>query len=443
MFASGLLLAAVPAPGSPAAAATSASAASETLSVTQCAALARRQAPAASAAALDERAAALDSTATAFNRRPEYFVSAGAMVAPDGWYDPAFTNLGEYHTQIGVDWTLTDGGRRQRARERARLDLLGARARRQLASREAGESAVAQALRSLRLAEVEAILSRTREGLGSIGALVRSGVRSGVRSPADSIRLGLAEEDAALDVELNAADAATTALDLREALGRGLADPIAIRAPAADDPRDPAAADSLRLLAGTAGRPELALAQAEEAGARLQALEARRQNAPELTFTVDAGLVGTDLTRAVPRPLLDAQPSATFADRLDRDLGASAAFSVRFPIFDASRAPASAARTAGLRAAEQRRAGVELHQQREAAALFTRWRSAAQRLRSADAVVGRAESHYLRTKSLYAAGATTLFDLLDALQLFRDARVRRAEAREDLRFVQFQIEDRR
>jgi hypothetical protein len=226
-------------------------------------------------------------------------------------------------------------------------------------------------------------------------------------------------------------------------MGRGLDDAVVIRPNGEDVARVPALTDSLALAASAERRPELDVARSEEASARLQALDASRRSAPELVLTLDAGLAGTDLTRAVPRALLAEQPDATFGDRLRRDLGASAAFTLRFPVFDAARRPASEARTAQLRAAEQRRVAEELRQQRTARALFVTWRSAAERLRLSEAVVERADNHFLRTKSLYAAGATTLFDLLDAQQLSRDTRLRRAEAREELRIVRFRIEDRR
>jgi outer membrane protein TolC len=112
------------------------------------------------------------------------------------------------------------------------------------------------------------------------------------------------------------------------------------------------------------------------------------------------------------------------------------------PVLDPARAPATRAREAGASAAETRRGAELLRQQRVARVLFAHWRSAAERRRLAEAVVDRAESHFLRTKSLYAAGATTLFDLLDSLQLLKEARVRRAEAREELRMVRLQIEER-
>ncbi len=415
----------------------------ETLTVAQCVALARRQAPAAVAAGLEERAAAYDLAAARRNRRPDLFLAGGAWVAPAWSYDPAITNLGEYHAQVGLELPLADGGRRARERARAEVDAHGAAARRVLASRDAGERAAALALECVRIAETGGLLRDHRAGLADIGTLVRAGVRAGVRSPADSIRLALAEGDAALDLASNDEQAATARLELLEALARPLDRDIVVRADPATPVQTPDAADSLVLAAAAARRPELALARADEALARLAEADAARAAAPAVNLSVDAGLAGSDLTRAVPSALLAEQPNATFRDRLRRDLGASAALDVRLPLLDRARPLATSARTLDLHAAEQRRAAEEAAGAREAGTLLERARSAARRLEIAEGVVERAEAHVLRTKSLYAAGATTLFDLLDALDLDRDARVRRADVREEYRMSRFEIEDRR
>jgi outer membrane protein TolC len=44
-------------------------------------------------------------------------------------------------------------------------------------------------------------------------------------------------------------------------------------------------------------------------------------------------------------------------------------------------------------------------------------------------------------KTLYSAGATPLFDLLDARRVYEDARARFADARADSRALQFEVED--
>ena len=415
----------------------------DTLTVEECAKLARRQAPGLVAATYDQRAAALDSSATSLNRRPGFFVSAGSAVAPEWSYDPTLTNLGEYHAQLGMDLTLADGGRRQRARERSRLGAETARARRRVAYREAGLEAAALALRAGRLGEVGGILREARDRLEGIGALVRSGVSSGVRSPADSIRLSLALEDAALALEAVGADETTTQLELLGAMGLPLERRVFVRDADGEVESGPAIADSLGLSSLVHERPELTLARLQVAAARLEASDAGRRDAATVELGLDAGLAGADVTRAVPLPFLIDHPGATFADRLKRDLGASATLRFRLPLLDRALAPALASHDAAILAATTRSAAAEREEQRRVLELVARWRSATERVRLAESIAIRAETHFLRTKSLYAGGATTLFDVLDALQLLRDARVRRAESREDLRMVRFEAEDRR
>ena len=415
----------------------------ETLSVEACVAMARQQAPALIAATLDEHGASADSSAAAFNRRPDFFLSSGATVAPAWSYDPALTNLGEYHAQVGMDWTLSDGGRRDRARERGRIGAESARERRLLASREAGLQAASLALRWLRVNDVAGTLADARAGLMNMEALVSAGVRSGARSPADSIRLALALEDAALEIESTNADARITQIELLAALGKPLASAVVVRPLEPPQARDPSPADSITLLEGAGQRPEVALARLEESTARLEVLEVSRRNAPTVDLGLDAGLMGSDLTSAVPSSLTAQNPGATFADRLNRDLGASAAVTFRLPVLDRALTPAADSRSAASQATAVRRAEAERGEQLQVMELLARWRSAAQRMRLAESVAIRAESHYLRTKSLYAGGATTLFDVLDALQILKDARVHRAESREDLRMAMFEVEDRK
>src|SRR5690349_24629902 len=97
--------------GAAVAAASSASAAagSDTLTVEECVAEARRSAPALIAAELDRQAAAGDSAVRSVNRRPDLWLATGALVAPEGFYDPVLTNLGDYELKLGVDWTIADG----------------------------------------------------------------------------------------------------------------------------------------------------------------------------------------------------------------------------------------------------------------------------------------------------------------------------------------------
>src|SRR5580765_1014868 len=123
----------------------------DSLTVDECVVLARQAAPAVRAAGLEAAAARGDSTAAAVNHRPAVSVLAGAWVAPDGFYDPTITNLGEYELKLSLDWTATDGGRLARARRRGELDLRAADQRAAAEMRDAGLDAARLAIRALRM----------------------------------------------------------------------------------------------------------------------------------------------------------------------------------------------------------------------------------------------------------------------------------------------------
>ena len=74
--------------------------------------------------------------------------------------------------------------------------------------------------------------------------------------------------------------------------------------------------------------------------------------------------------------------------------------------------------------------------------LLDRWRSAERRRQEAESMAERAETNLLRGKSLYAAGATGLLDLLDARRTLDDARERLAEARAQCRAARLEAETR-
>ena len=161
-----------------------------------------------------------------------------------------------------------------------------------------------------------------------------------------------------------------------------------------------------------------------------------------MDFSLDAGLWGSDLTRATPEDLRAMDPDATFADRLRRDLGASASINLRAPVKTAGVGPSTRARTLALRAASLRSGAELIAQRRVALEILVRWRSAFRRLSTArEATVG-AERNLLRVKSLYSGGAIRLLDLLDARRVYQDSRERLAEARQESRSAQFRAEDR-
>lgn len=415
----------------------------DTLDVRECVALARRRAPALRVAQSMERAAAGDSAETALNRRPDLSLRAGGTVAPAGFYDPVITNLGDYQVKAGLDWTLADAGARTRARVRSGLGLQSARWRVAFETRDAGLQAAQFALRLLRLGDE---LEARRQSLGwldGLATLVRGGITSGLRGPADSIRVTLERDAAQAALEDAQLETRLTTLELRALLDRPGEEPLAIRAGRDLLERGPGDADSLRLAGALMRQPEVALALIEEQQRRLDLEEARRSSGPTMAMSLDAGLVGADLTSGVPAALRAENPQATFSDRLRRDLGASLTLHVRLPVLDAARPRRVGARAAALEAAGIAARAEVAAQERRALALIVEWRSAFRRLEATELTYERAERNLLKLKSLYSAGATTLLDLLDARRVFEDTRGRSADARAINRWAQFQVEDRR
>lgn len=427
--------------------ATGAEAASEartdSLSIEVCVALAREQAPALRAARLDRSAAIYDSAAVAANGRPGFSVIAGALVAPKGFYDPTITNLGDYELKLGMGWTALDGGLRSRARARSGLELSTARWRLALEARDAGLRAADLALRLLRLQQGAAARQQGIDWLDRLGTLVRAGVVAGVRGSSDSIRVALERDAALAQFESMQLEAQITALELLALMGRDQDTRLAILEPPASLDRAPSEADSLRLMASVEHLPEIAIARTAEAQGRLDLLDAQRRNATTVDVTLDAGLAGADLTRAVPDNLLATNPNATLGDRVRRDLGASAAVRLHLPVLDRAARPGRQAREDALGAARVRSGAEALAQRRRALELLAQWRSASHQLQAALQTSERAERNLLKVKSLYSGGATTLLDLLDARRVYDDARERLAAARQENRLAQFQVEDRR
>lgn len=417
--------------------------AADSLTVEQCVAMARRQAPAIVAAVLDGDAAVSDSAAIATNRRPDFSLVSGATMAPKGFYDPTLTNLGDYQLKLGMSWTIADGGFRARARERGGVDLSAARSRAALESRDAGLRAGSLAFGLLQFAEMETYQRQALDWLNRLGTLIRAGVASGIRSSGDSIRVALERDVVSAALENTHLARRTSLLELLALLGRDADSSVTIHDPEGAREQAPTEPDSIRLMASVERQPEVILARAADAGARLSFLDARHRTAPQVDLTIDAGLAGADLTGAVPRDLRESDPRATFADRLRRDLGASAAIHLRLPLFDGAAIPAARARETAVRASEVRSRSEAINQRGRALSLFAVWRSVSRRTQAARETSDRAEINLLKLKSLYSAGATTLLDLLDARRVYEEARLRLADARWEQRMAQFQVEDRR
>jgi len=314
-----------------------------------------------------------------------------------------------------LDWGLADGGLRARARARSALDLASARLLAAVQARDVGLQVADLATTLLRLREVEAAQREAVSWIDRLALLMRGAVRAGVRTTTDSVRIALERNTAAAALEKTRFDARSAEIDLMALLGRPADSTLVIVQPGFPD-RPPGVEDSIRVMASVSRQPEIAIANVAEERARLDVLEARRTTAPTVDLSLDAGLAGTDLTRPVPGDILASNPDATVADRLRRDLGASATINVR--------------------------GGELVTQQKIALEILARWRSAYRRLVTArEATVG-ADQNLLRVKSLYSGGAILLLDLLDARRLYQDAIERHADALQESRSAQFRAEDR-
>lgn len=396
----------------------------DTLTVAECAALAAQHAPDVLAARAEATAARYDSSAAAVNGRPSLALDGGALVAPNGFYDPAATNLGEYHAKVVLDWPLADGGARRRARQSAALTAQGARLDAAKAARDASLRAIEVALDLVRVDELRAAQVAAEAWLDDLSTLVGAGVRSGRRGRADDVRVSI-EHDAAEAAELTSLGArGALARELASLIGRPGETGIAVRAPEDDLARVPS--DSSALLLRQEALPDVRRAVTEEALRRIAIEEARRTRAVQIGLVADAGLWGTDLTHAVPP---DLEPGATFGDRLRRDLGASVAFEFKRPLTDPARGATILARTASVEAARLKREALIAEHRRTALDLLERGRTATAQLELARASTTRAEENVLRARNLYAGGGGTLLDLLDARRQFDDARARLADAR--------------
>ena len=408
----------------------------ESLTIEQCVVLSRQHAPDARAAALAYEAAQLDSGSLAHNRRPTLSVFGGTVFAPKGFYDPAATNLGEYELKVGLELPLKDGG------VRSRDQLLGALSARNAAveiartSRDAAMRAAELALDALRAREQAMGLNTTMDWLTRLRSLVNSGVRAGAQNRADAERVEIELDAVRFDLEAQVQAQSTDARELSTLIGTAPMLPL-LREPASDE-SESAALDSSEIRDHASQAPEVRMARIAEAYQQIGLEAARRRNSFVVDFAADAGIWGTDLTRSVPPDLAAEQPGAGFGDRLRRDMGASASLRFKRALVDPSSAHSVEARERDLSAARSRTAAALAERTRQLFDAQFRGRIATGRLVHADSSVSRAEEHLLRLRSLYAAGAASLLELLDARRQLDDARGRRAETRMARRLAHWQ-----
>ncbi len=426
-------LAAAPIPDPPASS-------SDSLSIAECVALARAEAPEVRVAGAELQSARFDSVAAARNRRVTASLFGGVTVEPEGFYDPVLTDLGQYELKAGVAVPLLDGGQARRAQARAAGESALASLELRQAAREAG-------LRGARLA-IAILASREREQaeaaalawLDDLATLLGSGVRGGAAGPAERLRVDIERDAVRTSLEATRTDLAALERELGQTLGWPAGARPLVRSRGAEEDRAPSPADSLRLLDRVPALPEVRMAGVSRSQSRLDLADAEHQKALRAELSADAGLMGADPTAAVPPELRASNPGANFGDRLRQDLGASATLEFRRPLVLPAAGPTVAARRAGTEAADLRAAVAIDTQRRDALDLLARWRSAAWRVDAARGMVEKAETNLLRVKTLYVAGATGLLDLLDARRMTDDALERLASARAEGRAAQAEAE---
>jgi len=413
----------------------------DSLTVRQCIALSQAIALEVRAADASFGAARLDASASRSNAHPELHLHSGAWIAPERSYDPAATNLGQYDLRLVGSMPLYDGGALRRERDRsgmserlAQFDLTGTR--RDVARRSA-EFAVG-------ILETTAGLRRRRESREWAESVLRNlqaGARAGVRSPSEAARLQLDLQSVSVELDdfesrLSQEGRELGALLYPDSLGLSFTQ---VR-DSTESEAAPDGADSAAVILRYGESSEVTKASSEVEVARLELESARGLRAPKLGATLDAGLLGTDLTRAVPPDVPSNGGPATFSDRLRRDLGASFSLDFAWPLVQPGNSAAVQAREVALSAAELRaRTAVSVARQ-AALDVLARWQAAARRLVSQRRAAELAESHAAREHSLYLSGAASLLELLDARRLLDDARDRAEAARADLRLARLQAE---
>ncbi len=412
----------------------------DSLTVNECIEMARANAPDVRAAGADLEAARYDSSAASRNRRPAASFFGSVLLAPRGFYDPAYTNLGQYEVKAGITVPLFDGGAAARERARAANEAGLAAFRKGSASREAG-------LRAGQLAvDILARRERERRGVESLAwiedlsNIIASRVRAGASSPADSMRITLERDavEASLDSTRTGMRAARR--ELAVLLGMPVEALPSIRQPTPAMDVGPSQADSLTLLARAGGRPDVAIARGEEAQAGIDVGDVAHRKDLHVDLSADAGFTGTDLTALVPEEMRASDPDATFEDRLRRDLGASMTIDFRRGLIDPTLAPSVAARRSALDAARIRSANALGVQERASLDLLDRWRAAERAIDKSRSMVGRSELNLLRTKSLYIAGEAGILDILDARRTLDDAPERLIDAKSLSRLARIEAE---
>src|SRR5262249_35963748 len=166
--------------------------------------------------------------------------------------------------------------------------------------------------------------ARTRrealDWLDRLAVELNAGARAGTRGKADAQRAALERDDAVSELETTVRAGHSVARELARWLAMPPDSLAEVSAPEDDPLGPPTAADSQATIARYGAAPEVAQARLENERARLDLELARRRRETQVSFALDAGLWGGDLTTTVPPDLRASNPDATLGDRLWRDL---------------------------------------------------------------------------------------------------------------------------
>ena len=412
----------------------------DSLSIAQCIEMARANAPDVMAAAADLQAARYDSSAAMLNSLPTASLFGSVMIAPRGFYDPTLTDLGQYEFKAGVTVPLLDSGAAARERARAANEAALATLRMRSISREAGLLAGKLAVEALTRLERERFETESLAWIEDFARIIASRVRAGVSAPSDSMRINIERDMVAASLDSTRTGLHVARRELASLLGLSVEALPPIRESMSLEDLGPTTADSLALVSRVVRHPDVAIAQAEEAQARLDVAELRHQDDLHVGLSGDAGIAGTDLTTWTPVDLRAEEPNPTFDDRLRRDLGVSATIDFRRGLVDPTRGPAIAARRSAEKAAHLRSSNALNAQERAALDILDRWRAAVRGLLTTRSIVERSELNLLRTKSLYIAGSAGMLDILDARRTLDDAHERLVDARSLSRTARIEAE---
>jgi outer membrane protein len=329
-------------------------------------------------------------------------------------YDPALTNGGQIGSQLVVEQSLYDGGKRGLARRKAELESIRARKEVQLGGLDLVFEVSQAFTEVLRLQDESALKragqARLRDYLGLVERM-HTGGQAGYTDVLKS-RIQVSEAEAAArrtEVELR-----TARFSLAGLIGKPIEDEVAAKG-ALDSASAPASLD-------TSANAEWDLGRLDLRGAQLDVDASRGEWKPTLAASVDAGLLTS--FENLDQPSSDRSPM----------LGASAGLHLDWPLFAWGlrrihiRQQQLGAESAKWRWQMQRRALLTDYQK-----TWLLWSAAGEHRDALRSNLSAARDNFMLTKSKYAAGNGLASEVLDAERLWMDTESSLLQAEADLR----------